>query len=256
MAPAHVLEVQGAEEEGREQAAGGQAAHDARSAQAAQPQDRQRHHRAAYAQLGRDEGRQQGRRGRPEPRLGLDDRVHADHQRGGDQKRAENIDALAQADALGLLDQCAPEHPGHDPDRHVDEEDPVPVDRADDRPAEQQPERAAADRHERVDAHRGGALGRSGELRGDDRHHHGRAHGSAQTLHEARGDQRDLAVGYAAGGGRGDEEYEAGEEDSLAPDQVAEPPAHEQEAPVADHVAVHDPGQSRLAEMHVALDRR
>jgi hypothetical protein len=57
-----------------------------------------------------------------------------------------------------------------------------------------------------------------------------------------------LAVGYSAGGGRGDEEHEAGEEDPLAPDQVAEPPAHEQEAAVADHVAVHDPGQARLAE--------
>ena len=51
------------------------------------------------------------------------------------------------------------------------------------------------------------------------------------------------------------EDDEAGEEHALAPDEVAEPAGQQQQAAEGDEEGVDDPGQVRLAEVEVVLDR-
>ena len=122
--------------------------------------------------------------------------------------------------------------------------------------ADEQADRAAADRDEDVDAHRLRALGGLGELGDDHRDDHRRGDRAAEALEEARGDQQRLVVGEPAQHrGRG-EERDAGEEDPLAADQVAEAAGQQQEAAERDQVGVDDPGQVGLREVQVALDRR
>src|ERR687885_313939 len=43
--------------------------------------------------------------------------------------------------------------------------------------------------------------------------------------------------------------------EATAPEQVAEPPAEQQEAAVRQHVRVHDPGERRLGEAEILADR-
>ena len=52
-----------------------------------------------------------------------------------------------------------------------------------------------------------------------------------------------------------DEGGEADEEDALAAEEVAEPAGEQQQAAEGDQVAVDHPGQARLAEVEVPLDR-
>ena len=48
--------------------------------------------------------------------------------------------------------------------------------------------------------------------------------------------------------------YEAGEEDALATDEVADTAGEEEEGAEGDHVGVEDPREARLGEPHVGLD--
>ena len=48
---------------------------------------------------------------------------------------------------------------------------------------------------------------------------------------------------------------EPGEEDVAAAEQVAEPPGQQQQAAEGDQVGVDDPGEARLREAEVGLDR-
>ena len=153
-------------------------------------------------------------------------------------------------------DQRAAERERRDADREVDEEDPVPAQRLGEQAAGEQAERAAGDRDEDVGAHRAGALGGLRELGDDDREDHRRLGGRADALEEARADQRLLRRGDAAQQRRDRERDEAGEEHALAPEQVAEAAGQEQQAAEGDEERVDDPGQVRLAEAEVVLDRR
>jgi hypothetical protein len=59
-----------------------------------------------------------------------------------------------------------------------------------------------------------------------------------------------------ARGGRDREQRHPDQEHAPAPDQIADPPGEEQEASVADQIAVDNPGQVLLGEVERALDRR
>ena len=157
---------------------------------------------------------------------------------------------------LSAADQRVAEREGGRADREVDEEDPVPAQHLGQQASDEQAERAAGDRDEHVRAHRAGPLGGLRELGDDDRQDHRGLGGGADALEHAGADQRLLARGEPAQQRRERERDEAGKEDALAPDEVAEPAGQEQQAPEGDEEAVDDPGQVGLAEAEVALDRR
>ena len=72
---------------------------------------------------------------------------------------------------------------------------------------------------------------------------------------EPGGDQRALARSDAAQQRGGGEHDEADEEHALSPDEIADPAGEQQQAPERDQERVDDPGEVRLAEAQVVLDR-
>ena len=152
----------------------------------------------------------------------LHDRVDAEHQRAGDERRAEHVGAVAQAEALLVREEPRGEYRGGDADRHVHEEDPVPRDGLGQHAAGEQADRGARGGDERVDADRLRLLPGLREHRHDHAEDHGRGHRAADALQEAGADQQALARGQAAEQRGEREEREAGEEHPLAADQVAE----------------------------------
>ena len=199
---------------------------DVRAGDVPRAEDAERDQRVLGRRLARDERREErGRDAAQEQRLAvapavlgrrLDDRVDAEHQRARDQHGAGHVRAAAEADPLVALDQAQGEHGGDDRDRHVDEEDPVPVDRLGQDPAGEQPDRAAARGDERVDPDRLRLLPRLREHRDDHPEDHGRGHRAADALDEARAHEHLLALREPAQE-RGDrEERQAGHEDVAA----------------------------------------
>jgi hypothetical protein len=186
----------------------------------------------------------------------LDDRVDGEHEAGRDEHGPRDVGALADADALVARDEPPREERRDDADGDVDEEDPVVVDRLRQHAAGQQPDRAAGGGDEAVDPDRLGLLARLGEHREDHPEDHGGGHRAADALDEAGRDERLLAPGDAAQQRREREDAQAGHEDALAPEQVAEAPGEEQQAAERDEVGVDDPGEARLREAEVVLDRR
>ncbi len=115
--------------------------------------------------------------------------------------------------------------------------------------------RAAGHRHEHVRAHRPGPLRGGGELGDDDREDHGGLGGRARALEQARGDHGALRGREPAEQRRQREGDHAREEHPLAADQVAEPAGQEQQAAEGDEERVDHPGEVRLAEAEIGLDR-
>ena len=111
-------------------------------------------------------------------------------------------------------------------------------------------------RDEAVDPDRLGLVGGLGEHRHDHPEDHRGAERAADALEEARADQHGLGLGDAAQDRRGREQDQSGEEDALAPDEVAEPAGEQEQPAERDQVRVHDPREARLREAEVALDRR
>ena len=136
-----------------------------------------------------------------------DDRVDAEHQRGGDQhaRRARRRRRATRMPASGRQ-QPQRGHDGRRTDRHVDEEDPVPVDPLGQRAAGQQSDRTAGGRDERVDADRLGLLARLGEHRHDQAEDDRRGERAAGALHEP-GDHQHRRVGRGAAGDRSGGEH-------------------------------------------------
>ncbi len=153
-------------------------------------------------------------------------------------------------------DQRLAERQRGEPDRDVDEEDPVPAERLGEYAAGQQAERAAGDRHEHVRAHRAGAIGRLGELGDDDREDHRRLERGADALQEAGADQETLGWRDAAQHRRDGEDDQAEHEHALATDEIAEPSGQQQEAAERDQERVDHPGEVALGEVQIVLDRR
>jgi len=143
-----------------------------------------------------------------------------------------------------------------DPDGDVDEEDPVPVQGRREDAAGEEADRGARRRDEREDPDRLGLLVGPREERDDHAEDDGRGQRPADALDEARGDEHVLALGRAAEQRRQREQCEAAEEDPLAADEVTQAPGQEQQSAERDEVGVHDPGEARLGEAEVLLDRR
>ena len=142
-------------------------------------------------------------------------------------------------------------------DRHVHEEDPVPVQRLRQRAAGEQPDRAAAGGDERVEAHRlaparpapGNSVTMIARITLE-------ATAPPTPCSRRAADQHRLAGGQPAQHRGGREQHEARQEHALAPDQVADAPGQQQQPAERDQVAVDHPGQVALGEVQVVLDRR
>jgi hypothetical protein len=186
---------------------------------------------------------------------GLDDRVHAEHQPGGDRHRADHVGACAQPDPALGRQQAHREHPGRQPDREVDEEDPVPAEQVGEDAAGEQADRCAGRGDEAVDADRLGPLHRLREQRHHHAQRHRRGHRAADPLDEPGGDQQLLAAGQPAQQRGHREHRQAGHEDPLAAEQIAQPAGQQQQAAEGDQVRVDDPREVGLREAEVALDR-
>ena len=142
-----------------------------------------------------------------------------------------------------------------EPDREVDDEDPVPADRLGEHAAGEQSDRGTGGGDERVDADRLRLLPRLREHGHDHPQDHGRGDRASGTLDEAGADQHPLALREGTDQRRRGEDREPGEEDPPLADQVAEPAREQQEAAERDQVGVDDPGQARLREAQVLLNR-
>jgi hypothetical protein len=201
------LQVERAEEEHAEQPGDEQHQDHVRAGDVAGAEQAQRQQRLGGDRLaGQEERHQRDRdcalpqrlRRAPAVAAGLDDGVHAEHQRARDQRRTEHVGAVAQAQPRLVLEEPPGQHGGGDADRHVDEEDPVPGDRLGEDAAGQQADRGARGGDERVDADRLRLLPGLREHRHDHAEDDGGGHGAADALEEARTDQQPLAGGQAA----------------------------------------------------------
>ena len=141
-------------------------------------------------------------------------------------------------------------------DRDVDEEDPVPVERVGQDAAEKHADAAAAGGDEAEDAHRLRPVRRLREQRHHQRKGDRGDDGGAESLHRPRADQQLLRGGEAARERSQREEPDPAQEEPPVPEEVAEPAAEEEEAAEREQVRVHDPGERRLAEPQIRLDRR
>ena len=158
---------------------------------------------------------------------GLDDGVDAEHQRRGDQEGANDVGTLAEPDARVVLEQLGGEQRGRDPDRKVDQEDRVPADGLGQDAPGQEADRRARGGHETVDADGPGLIPRLREHGHDHAQDDRRAHRAADALYEPSRDQHLGAPRQAAQQRRASEYHQAGHQDALAADQVAEPSSQE-----------------------------
>jgi hypothetical protein len=128
-----------------------------------------------------------------------------------------------------------------DPDRDVDQEDPVPVEQVGQHSAEEHAEAAAAGCDESDDTHRLRPIGRLGEQVHDQRQGDSRDHGATEALHGPRADEEVLRAGEAAGYRCKREQRDADQEQPPVPEQVAQPSAEQQEATERQEVGVDHP---------------
>ena len=259
------LQVQGSEEEHPEHAHDQQRLDEVGSGDVGNPKQAQRHQRVGDSRLAHDERGQQRERdgperqrlGRPPALLGTPRIVYTPSINPPISSTAPGrIGARREADPGSVLDQPDRERRGRDPDRHVDEEDPVPVDRLGEDPTRQQPDRTAGDGDERVDADRLRLIPGLREHGHDHPQDHRGRQGAPDALDEARPDQHALALGHRAQQRRAGEHPEADQEDASLADQVADPSGEQQQAAERDQVGVDDPGEVVLREAQVVLDRR
>jgi hypothetical protein len=136
-------------------------------------------------------------------------------------------------------------------DRHV--QAPAPVEHLGEQAAEQQAERAAGARDRAVDAERLAALCRVCERGGEQRQRGRRQQRGEGALQRAGRDQQAEALRGAAERGRAGEAEQAGDERPLAPEQVGDPAAEQQQAAERERVRRDDPLAVVVGEAEVGL---
>jgi hypothetical protein len=148
---------------------------------------------------------------------------------------------------------------GEDPDRHVDQEDRPPAEAEqvvlDEQPAEQRPAHRAEAGGDAEPGQCLDPLGRREDDLDDGEHlrDHDRAH---RALHHPAGNQHARALRGAAQRRHDREAGHADQEQALAPERVAEPPAGDQDQRVGERVPGQGPLHVRIAGVQVALDGR
>ena len=187
--------------------------------------------------------------------MALGDPEHEDAEPGGDEQRAEDVEArLALVAALGEQERSHDQR--DDPDRDVDVEDPRPREEVDEDAAEQDAGCGtdAADRAPRAEGDV--ALTALAEHRRQDREGRRRDRRGTEALERAGGDERALTPGEPAEQRADREDDEPDHEDAATPEQVGEAAAEQQEAAEDEGVGRDDPLQVLLREPEVGLNRR
>ena len=156
--------------------------------------------------------------------------------------------------ALG--EQDGGERERGEPDRDVDEEDPLPGEDVGEDAAEEHARGCAEATHGAPGTQGDVALPALAERRGQDRERGRRDRGGAQSLQRASGDQRRLAPGEAAEERADREDDQAGHEDHAAPEDVGETTAQQQKAAEDERIRADHPLQVLLREAQVFLDGR
>ena len=191
----------------------------------------------------------------PAARLGAGESVDETEEPGRHRDHAGKVDARALR--VGLVDQQ--DHRadrGRDREQQVDVQAPAPREHLGEDAPEQQADRrpAAGDRAE--DPEGLAALVRIGERRRQQRQRRGSQQGAERALQGARRDQDAEGLRGAAECRRDREPEQADHERPLAPEQVRDAPAEEQEAPERERVRRDDPLAVLVGETQVLLRRR
>ena len=142
-----------------------------------------------------------------------------------------------------------------DPDRDVDEEDPLPAEALGDDAADQRPDRDGAADRRAPDAERRRPVF-AVELLADQGQRGGEHPGAADPLQAAGEVEQGRVLGDAAEERGEGEDPEADREDAPAPEPVAERAGGEQEGGEGQRVGVDDPLQAGEAGVEFALDVR
>jgi hypothetical protein len=170
--------------------------------------------------------------------------------REGDQARPVEALGLGIARLAGL--GLGEEH-GADPDRNVDEEDPLPAESVGERPADQRPYRDRAADRRAPGGDSGAALGAL-ELLGDQRQR-GREHRGATDPLEAPREVEEGRVGSQAAEQRSEREHpDADHEQPPPPEAIGERAHGQREGGEEQRVGVHDPLQPSEIGVEVPLD--
>jgi len=193
------LEVERGHEEEAEEGGRHQRLHGVGAGQRQRAEEPQREHGFGGATLADQEGAQERDRQHADPARRGDDRVDAQHQGCGDQRRAEHVGSLRKPEPATGGQQPVGERRRGDAEGHVDEEDPVPADRLRDQAARHQPQRGARRGDEAEDAEGLRLLLSLREQGNDHREDDGGAGRPADALGEAGGDQDRLRRREPAG---------------------------------------------------------
>jgi len=259
-----LLQVVGEEQEDAEHAGAGDQYGQVGGAAVAVEHHAGRQQRAGRAGLPEREGGQQRHacgqeavRGRRVPAAGrrVGEPVDQAEHRGRDQRGAGQVQPGPGAGPLPGEQQHRSGH-GEAREDQVHIQAPAPGQVLGQDPAQHQADRAAGAHDRAVDAERLAALVRVAERRGQDRQGRGREKRAERPLGGARRDQHGKAGRRAADGRRGGEPERAGQERDLAPDQVAEPPAEQQQAAERQRVGGHHPLPVGGGEAQVPLRGR
>src|SRR4029079_18703829 len=133
---------------------------------------------------------------------------------------------------------------------------PAPVEDLGERPAEQEAERAAGAGDRAEDAERLPALGRIGERRGQQRERRGREHRREDALQRTRRHEHPERLCGAAQRGCAREAQKARDERPLAPEEVRDAPAEQEQAAERERVGGDHPLAGVVGEAEVALGGR
>ncbi len=159
----HELQIERREEEPGEHRRRPEDPDDVRDGEVAEAEEPEWDERRDGARLDEQEHTHEPRRereqaertdGRPPDLVPVHDRVDGDHHRRRDHHRSSDVEARSGGDSAAAREHEEREDDDRDPDRHVDEEDPVPRQRVRDEPAEEDADRPASGRDEAEDAHR------------------------------------------------------------------------------------------------------
>ena len=154
---------------------------------------------------------------------------------------------------------CTSASAPRDRDRRKDEVDVhavAPAERLGEHAAEDQSDRGPAAGDRAPDPERLVALARVSEGGRHQRQRGRRKQRRECALERARGGEHPERLGGPADGGRGREPGQAGDERPLAPQQIRDPAAEQQQAAERQRVRGHDPLPIRVGEMQRPLRRR
>ena len=191
----------------------------------------------------------------PAPVVRLRDAEHRGREATGDEHRTEGVEATRR-EVAALAEEHGRECQRGDPDRDVEEEDPLPAQEVGEDAAEQHAGCGSEAADRAPDAERDVALLAFGEGRHEDRQRRRGDDRRAEALDGPGADQRGLVPRERREERRRREHDEAADEHATAAEDVGGTSAQEQEASEDERIGADHPLKVLLREAQVDLDRR